>query len=62
MFSTGQMVFALLFALAFITVIVVMYRKDKKWQQKQYKGVIWVLVAFVSFIIILGLLKYILKN
>lgn len=62
MFSTGQMVFALLFAVTFISVVVVMYRKDKKWHKTQYKGVSWVLLGFISFLIILLLLKYILRN
>jgi uncharacterized membrane protein len=62
MFSTGQIIFALLFFLAFVWVIILMYRKDRHWQKKQYKGVTWVLIAFVSFIIILLLLKYSLKN
>ena len=62
MFSTGQIIFALLFFLAFVWVIVLMYRKDRRWQKKQYKGVIWVLIAFVSFIIILLVLKYSLRN
>lgn len=56
------MVFALLFAVTFISVVVVMYRKDKKWHKTQYKGVSWVLLGFISFLIILLLLKYILRN
>ena len=62
MFSTGQIVFALLFFIAFVWVVTLMYRKDRRWQQKQYKGVAWVLIAFISFIIILLVLKYSLKN
>lgn len=62
MFSTGQMVFALLFVLAFIAVMIAVYRRDKKWQKQQYKGVGWVLAAFIGFIAILLFLKYILKN
>ena len=56
------MVFALLFVLAFIAVMIAMYRRDKKWQKQQYKGVGWVLLAFIGFIAMLLFLKYILKN
>ena len=62
MFSPGQMIFALLFFVAFVGVLVLMYRRDRKWLRKQYKGTIWVLLLFIGFIILLLLLKYILKN
>ncbi|MBC2839894.1 hypothetical protein [Robiginitalea sp. SC105] len=62
MFSTGQMVFALLFFIAFVAVLVVMYRRDRQWQRKQYKGTFTVLLLFAGFIILLLLLKYFLKN
>ncbi|SFR51123.1 hypothetical protein SAMN04490243_2449 [Robiginitalea myxolifaciens] len=62
MLTTGQMVFGAIFALVFIVVITLMYRRDRGWQRKQYKGVLKVLLAFISFLIILLLLKYFLKN
>ena len=61
MFSTGQVVFALLFILAFTLVIIRMYRKDRGWQKKQYQGVIWVLLFFLGFVALLLILKYSLK-
>ena len=62
MFSTGQVIFALLFILDFVLVIVQMYRKDRKWQQKQYKGAGWVLLFFIGFMALLLFLKYILRE
>ncbi len=56
------MIFALLFFVAFVGVLIVMYRRDRQWLRKQYKGTIWVLLLFVSFIILLLVLKYILKK
>ncbi len=62
MFSTGQLIFAALFLIVFIAIISFSYRKDKKLHKKNYKGVIWVLVSFVTFIIFLFLIKHFLKN
>ncbi|MDO6519831.1 hypothetical protein Q4603_17170 [Zobellia galactanivorans] len=62
MFSTGQIVFAALFAISFIIIIFLAYKKDKKLHAKNYKGVIWVGVLFITFIIILLFLKHFLKN
>lgn len=62
MFSTGQMVFAILFIVAFSIIMVLSYRKDKRLHQKNYKGVKWVAISFVVFVIVLFLLKVLLKN
>ena len=62
MFSTGQAIFALLFTLVFVFVLIRMYRKDRTWQKQQYKGVIWVLIFFIAFITLLVFLKYSLKQ
>ncbi len=61
MFSTGQLIFAALFALGFITIIIVSYKKDKKLHLKNYKGVKWVALTFVIFLILLFVIKYLLK-
>lgn len=50
MFSKGQLIFGVLFAIAFIIVLVYTYRKDLKLHKMHYKGTIWVLLAFISFI------------
>ncbi|MEC8832970.1 MAG: hypothetical protein VX772_11470 [Bacteroidota bacterium] len=62
MFSTGQIIFAALFFITFVVFISLSYKKDKKLHKKNYKGVIWILVSFITFIIILFLIKYFLKN
>ena len=62
MFSTGQLIFAALFLIVFIAIVSFSYRKDKKLHKKNYKGVTWVLISFVTFIIFLFLIKHFLKN
>ncbi|WP_437396977.1 hypothetical protein [Flagellimonas lutimaris] len=62
MFSTGQIIFATLFFIVFVVIISFSYRKDKKLHKKNYKGVIWILVSFITFIVILFLIKHFLKN
>lgn len=62
MFSNGQLIFAVLFALVFCVVIVLTYRKDKKLHTKNYKGVKWVGIMFITFILILFYIKYFLNN
>lgn len=57
MFSTGQLVFAGLFVITFVIIIVISYKKDTRLHKKQYKGSIWVLVAFLAFIALLFVLK-----
>lgn len=62
MFSTGQLIFAILFFVAFIVIVSLSYKKDKKLHKKNYKGVVWILISFITFIIILFVIKYFLKN
>ncbi|MFZ9003409.1 MAG: hypothetical protein EP302_00245 [Bacteroidetes bacterium] len=62
MFSTGQIIFAVLFILVFVLVIVRMYRKDREWHRKQYRGAGWVLLFFIGFMALLLFLKYILRQ
>ncbi len=62
MFSTGQLIFAILFVIAFVVAMVFVYRKDKRMHDKNYKGVGWVLFFFVIFIIFLFIIKYFLNN
>ena len=62
MFSTGQIIFAAFFVIAFTIIMILSYKKDKKLHSKNYKGVIWVGIVFLSFIIILFFIKYLLKN
>ena len=62
MFSTGQLIFAILFIIVFALVIIRTYKKDKKLHSKNYKGVKWVGIFFIIFLLILFYIKYILKN
>lgn len=57
MFSTGQLIFALLFLVGFVIVMVFSYRNDKKRNEKYYKGSFWVLVGFLLFLAILFSIK-----
>ncbi len=62
MFSPGQLIFASLFVVAFIGVMIFSYRKDKNLHRKNYRGVTWVMFSFLLFVIFLFLIKYFLKN
>lgn len=59
MFSNGQWIFGILFALAFAVLIFLAYRKDLKLHKKYYKGSVWVLIAFIAFILMISAIKYI---
>ncbi len=62
MFTTGQLIFAVLFIIVFTVAIIFTYRKDKKLHSKNYTGVKWVGIFFVIFIIILFFIKFFIKN
>ena len=49
MFSSGQMIFAIFFVIAFSIIITYMYRKDIKFLKNTYRGVHWVLIGFIVF-------------
>lgn len=61
MFTTGQWIFALCFFIAFVILIVFSYRKDLALHKKHYRGSIWVLVGFLTFIGLLFVIKLILN-
>ncbi|MEL0307942.1 MAG: hypothetical protein VW961_01015 [Flavobacteriaceae bacterium] len=44
-----------------MSIIAISYRKDKAIHTKQFKGSLWVLVAFIVFIALLTGLKYALR-
>ena len=58
MFTKGQLIFAILFALAFVATMIYTYRKDLKLHRKYYKGSVWVLIAFISFILFIAVIKF----
>ncbi|MES2811877.1 MAG: hypothetical protein V4670_05335 [Bacteroidota bacterium] len=62
MLSKGQIIFAILFAISFIIIIIFSYRKDLKLHKQYYKGSIWILITFLLFIGLLFVIKYLLKE
>ncbi len=59
MFSTGQLIFGLLFFIAFAIIIGYQYRKDLPLHKKYYKGTVWILIAFIGFIAMIAVVKFI---
>ena len=59
MFSKGQIIFAIVFAISFVIIVTIAYRKDSKIHKKYYKGNLWVLLAFISFIGLIAMIKFI---
>jgi hypothetical protein len=59
MFSNGQLIFGLLFFIVFAIIIGFQYRKDLRLHKMYYKGTIWVLIAFIGFIAMIGAVKFI---
>lgn len=62
MFTTGQTIFAILFLISFIIIMVIMYRKDIPMHKVYYKNVKWILFGFLLFIIFLFIVKYYMKE
>ena len=62
MFTTGQWIFAAIFAVIFIIVMLFSYRKDKNLHKKYYKGSLWILIGFIIFIILLLAVKTYIKG
>ncbi|HBY68834.1 MAG TPA: hypothetical protein DEG69_14480 [Flavobacteriaceae bacterium] len=62
MFSTGQWIFAAIFAVAFIIIMLFSYQKDKNLHKKYYKGSLWILIGFIVFIILLLAIKTYIKH
>ncbi|MBU86527.1 MAG: hypothetical protein CMC53_00365 [Flavobacteriaceae bacterium] len=57
MFSTGQIMFAILFFLSFLVLVIFSYKKDLKGLKGIYSGVKWVIFGFIIFISLLVILK-----
>lgn len=58
MFSKGQLIFGILFFIVFAIVIAYTYRKDFKLHKRFYAGSIWVLIAFIAFILFITAIKF----
>ncbi len=61
MFSKGQIIFAVIFMIVFAIVIAYTYRKDLKLHKRFYAGSIWILLAFISFILFITAIKFLFK-
>lgn len=59
MFSKGQIIFGILFAIAFIITLIYAYRKDLKLHKRYFKGSTWILVAFIAFLLFIVAIKFI---
>ncbi len=62
MFSTGQLIFAVCFFIAFVTLMIYSYQKDKKLHKKEFKGSFKILIGFVIFVLALLAAKIYLKK
>ena len=62
MFSTGQIYFAIFFVIAFVTTMIIVYRKDLKALKPFYKGTYWVLIGFLICIGLLFVIKHFMKE
>jgi cbb3-type cytochrome oxidase subunit 3 len=62
MFSQGQLLFAVLFFITFVSAMVYAYRKDSKLHTLFYKGNYKILIAFLVFIGILFFIKIVFKR
>ena len=61
MFSTGQLIFAGIFLVVFIMIMIYTYRKDLKLHRKYYKGTLYILLVFILFLILLFAIKFYLR-
>jgi short subunit fatty acids transporter len=62
MFSKGQIIFGILFAITFIIVLIFAYRKDINIHKHYYKGTFWVLIAFIAFLLLIVGIKSLFTN
>lgn len=62
MFSKGQNIFAILFAISFILTIFIMYKKDISIHKQHYKGIKWIVIGFLLFITFLITIKTVIKD
>lgn len=48
MFTTGRIIFSVLFLVAFAAFLIWAYVKDARLQRKYYKGTLWILAILVA--------------
>ncbi|PWH83048.1 hypothetical protein DIS18_00390 [Algibacter marinivivus] len=61
MFSKGQIIFGIIFFIVFAIIITFTYRKDLKLHKRFYAGSVWILIAFISFILFIAAIKFFFK-
>ncbi|MDG1728542.1 MAG: hypothetical protein P8K68_11105 [Algibacter sp.] len=61
MFSKGQIIFGIIFFIVFSIIIAYTYRKDLKIHKRFYAGSVWVLIAFIAFILFIAAIKFFFK-
>ena len=62
MFSQGQLLFAVIFVIGFVTLMVFSYKKDSKNHNLHYRGSIKIFFAFILVIVVLFLIKFFTQN
>ncbi|EMY80982.1 hypothetical protein ES731_00280 [Psychroflexus gondwanensis] len=58
MFTPGRIAFIIFFVVVFVAILIYSYIKDKGLHNKYYKGSLFVLLGFFTFIISLVLLRF----
>ncbi|MFD0933486.1 hypothetical protein ACFQ0R_12845 [Psychroflexus salinarum] len=58
MFTPGRIAFIIFFVVAFVSVLIYSYIKEKGLHSKYYKGTLFVLLGFFIFIISLIFLRF----
>ncbi len=53
MFTTGKVVFIIVFLIAFIAMLIYSYRKEYKTLRIHYKKTYWVLIGLITFMLAL---------
>lgn len=63
MFTTGRIIFASLFVIVFIALMIFSYKKDAVNNKKYYKNsAIYVAIGIITIIILLFLAKFLIKG
>jgi membrane protease YdiL (CAAX protease family) len=62
MFSSRQIIFGVVFFIAFVILMFFLYKKDLKMHQVHYKNIYPVVIAFVLFLALFFSLKFFLQN
>jgi uncharacterized membrane protein len=58
MFTPGRIAFIIFFVVVFVSILIYSYIKDRGLHNKYYKGTLFVLLGFFTFIISLVLLRF----